>query len=161
MTARTSTMWDTWRALWDALGTLDLGQHLHAQSPPLVHFGQPLEEWGEEHITLHSVIDSPVEQQWWTYGPGTKEESFGMLLTVQTAVPGADAWGCVDRLETMTSAIEEHIASTSLSLATGARRPDVPGVQWWTLTTFAPEILPGPNGQRGRVRIVVNVRSRL
>ncbi len=154
MTTSTSTMFDTWDWLLQVLQGLQFGTSDLTVSPVQVSFGGPDDgEMPYEAVILHAEMESNVDQEWATFGPGRKDENFGVIITVHTSAPGATADQVRVRLRDMTAAVEAELRTR--------RRPEVDNVLWWSVAAFRPSIYPTEHGYVGRCRIVANVRAYL
>ncbi len=154
MTTSTSTMFDTWDWTLQVLQGLDYGTSLQANSSVMVAFGAPDDgEMPHEAVLLHAEMESNVEQEWVTFGPGRKDENFAMVITVHSSAPGASADDVRVRLRDMTATVEAELRTR--------RRPEVDNVLWWSVAAFRPSIYPTEHGFVGRCRIIVAVRAYL
>lgn len=163
-TLRTSTDWATIVALHRALSEQLFDTSATAVGPVKVHLGWPAgnELAGDESVTVNTMSDTPVEQTYLTWGPGIKEETFGLRVTIQVASPGLTVRQCGDRLTELRSTVEELIRGIGSPLASGqARRPDVPGVQWWWVSRGDLDIAAASEGARGIAHLYITVRSRI
>jgi hypothetical protein len=157
----TTSIFQCWQQLYATLESASFGVHPANPGPFVLHFGFPDDkvELGQENVTVLGVIEQESQRQA-TFGPGRREEEFGLLLFVTVAVPGIEHGDVIDRLEFVTAAIETAVR-TSSAPPSRAPRPDVQGVDWWGVTSIRPQVYGTANGHVGVCELTVSVRAHI
>lgn len=160
----TSTIFDTWDALYAALEGCSFGYHpLNHKQETKLHFGFPEDqaELGVEHVVLIGGIEGGEQSQWSFGAPGRRQEDFTLLVVGTVAVKGGDHASVRLRLKEISAAVEDAVRSARAGSGNAQPRPDVTGVDWWQIGYVHPLVTGDTNGHIGRVEIAVNVRAHI
>jgi hypothetical protein len=116
----------------------------------------------QESVYVQPRVEATAQQVQSTFGPGNRQESFGLVVAVTTATMHPDCLSAMERLSQMTDAVETAVRLHSVNTPNNRHpRPDVDGVLWWEVSSGEPEGHPTDQGWWADCRMVVSVRAHI
>lgn len=157
---QTSRVLDTWDALYDLVDNLPWTAHPSTQSAP----AGPTDAFGVTHSAWYGDLDEPKDEaivvvgvaandpalEVSTFGSSSStEEEFTLRIIIGTRVQGLSVREVRARLGELCNILQEGLRSPLSGRPAGGFNTTVPGVLWWRMTRFAPQVGPIENGYAG------------
>lgn len=147
MAKRTTTVLDTWAALYDILRAVAWPAHpASARLAPVVVFGDDTKIYQEAVLVLGTLPERSTTD-WATFGAPSQNERFSLWVRIGTKVPGTKREEAFARLRVLLGVLEETLRDqTSGRPAPASLRETVPGLLSWRVARIDPSLYPLEDG---------------
>jgi hypothetical protein len=116
----------------------------------------------DESVLVVTTPDDDINQMWGPIGELRRDETFTVQILVSTFRPHMTWLKALDRLEQLTSVVEQMIHRTARVQDRASTLPELAGVlKTWSIVRAIPEVLPMSNGKYGAmadIRVLVEAR---
>lgn len=167
MSELTSSIYTVWRCLTRLLGEAQFPVSEQNPDNVVTYFGDPdlvppRVEMSNERVVVAPAVGS-TNEEWGPVGRLARNENFVAFLYAVTAVPGRDEEQARDRLEEITSVIEQTIRAVNAGRRTGSTPAEFEVYQDWQIEVggLTPLVATTSEGAVGKAEIQIRCSFRI
>ena len=169
MSHMTSAVYSVWRCLLRVMADTNWPTAVENPDGVAIWFGDSGTDWNpsaDVPASLEKAVVIPAieaaDQQPGPIGQFARDEVFNVIVQLVTAIPGKDAIDAAERLEALSSTLEERLRDVLADGRSGIVAPEFDGYQVAIIQCNAvdPLITPSPQGAIGRCEVVIGCKFR-